>query len=166
MSENKSNWTTKNIPDQSGKVVIVTGANSGIGFEAAQALADKGATVVMACRGLEKGKSAVNQIKSENPDAQLVLKQLDLADLSSVCSFADEFLAEYNRLDILINNAGVMATPYGETAQGFELQFGTNHLGHFALTGRLIGLLKSTLTRVWSQSAVMRMCLVESTSKI
>jgi NAD(P)-dependent dehydrogenase (short-subunit alcohol dehydrogenase family) len=143
MSE-ENKWTTKNIPDQSGKVVIVTGANSGIGYEASRALALRGATVVMACRGLQKGELALEQILSENPKGQLILHQLDLASLRSVQRFSAEFLAEFDRLDILINNAGVMATPYRKTEDGFELQFGTNHLGHFKLTGLLFHLLKST----------------------
>jgi NAD(P)-dependent dehydrogenase (short-subunit alcohol dehydrogenase family) len=124
--------------------MIVTGANSGIGYEAARALTLKGATVIMACRNLEKGKAAAIQIRGENIPGQVVVKQLDLADLDSVSSFVQDFLAEYNQLDILINNAGVMATPYRKTADGFEMQFGTNHLGHFALTGLLIDLLKVT----------------------
>lgn len=137
-------WTTKNIPDQSGKIVIMTGANSGIGYEATRALAMRGATVIMACRSLEKGQAAVEQIQEENPQGQVILRQLDLADLNSVQKFAENFLMEYDRLDVLVNNGGVMATPYGKTADGFELQFGTNHLGHFMLTGLLIDLLKST----------------------
>ena len=140
----KYKWTLKDIPDQSGKVVIVTGANSGIGFEASSALAHRGATVIMACRSLEKGEAAAEQIRSESPRNQIVVKRLDLTDLSSVQKFTESFLAEYSMLDILINNAGVMATPYRKTIDGFELQFGTNHLGHFKLTGLLIDLLKST----------------------
>jgi len=141
---NGNHWTTENIPDQSGKIVIVTGANSGIGYEAARALTFKGATVIMACRDPEKGEAAALQIRSENIQGQVVVKQLDLADLDSISSFAQAFLAEYNQLDILINNAGVMATPYRKTADGFEMQFGTNHLGHFALTGLLIDLMIAT----------------------
>jgi NAD(P)-dependent dehydrogenase (short-subunit alcohol dehydrogenase family) len=145
MEMNKKNkWTTKNIPDQSGKIVIVTGANSGIGYEVSRALAHKGATVIMACRSLEKGETAAQQIRRENPKGQLVLQQLDLANLNSVRQFAENFLSEYDKLDILFNNAGIMATPYGKTVDGFELQFGTNHLGHFALTGLLFDLLKNT----------------------
>jgi len=140
---NNNQWTTKNIPDQSGKIVIVTGANSGIGYEAARALARKGATVIMACRSLDKGRSAWEKIEAENLDGTVTLLQLDLADLSSVKQFIEGFRSKYNRLDLLINNAGVMATPYGQTADGFEMQFGTNHLGHFALTGQLIDLLKN-----------------------
>lgn len=137
-------WTIDQIPDQSGKVVIVTGANSGIGFECARALAHKGAAVIMACRSLEKGQVALEQIQNEKSHAQVLLKQLDLADLNSVRRFGEDFLAAFERLDILINNAGVMATPYGKTADGYEMQFGTNHLGHFVLTGTLIDLLKDT----------------------
>jgi NAD(P)-dependent dehydrogenase (short-subunit alcohol dehydrogenase family) len=118
--------------------------NSGIGFESAKALAQRGAVVIMACRSLEKGKIAIEQILEEDPQAQVILKQLDLADLSSVSQFSEAFLAAYYRLDILINNAGVMATPYSKTVDGFEMQFGTNHLGHFALTGRLLDILKKT----------------------
>ena len=137
-------WTLENIPDQRGKIVIVTGANSGIGYEAARALARKGANVIMACRSLEKGEAAMAQIRRENLQGEAILRQLDLADLSSVRNFADEFLEEYKQLNILINNAGVMAIPYRKTKDGFEMQFGTNHLGHFALTGLLFELLKNT----------------------
>lgn len=137
-------WTINEIPDQSGKTVIVTGANSGIGFEAAKVLAQRGAVVIMACRSLEKGKLAMEQILEEDPRAKVILKSLDLADLSSVRQFSEDYLAAHDRLDILINNAGVMATPYSKTADGFEMQFGTNHLGHFALTAQLFDLLKRT----------------------
>jgi NAD(P)-dependent dehydrogenase (short-subunit alcohol dehydrogenase family) len=137
-------WTTSEIPDQSGKTVIVTGANSGIGFEAAKVLAQRGAVVILACRSLEKGKISMEQIFEEDPQAKIILTPLDLADLSSVHQFSEDFLAAYDRLDILINNAGVMATPHSKTADGFELQFGTNHLGHFALTAQLFDLLKKT----------------------
>jgi len=137
-------WTTEDIPDQGGKSVIVTGANSGIGFETARFLALHGATVIMACRNLEKGQAAADQIRSQNPRGQVILQRLDLADLASVGQFAENYLAEFDRLDILINNAGVMVPPYQRTADGFELQFGTNHLGHFKLTGLLIDMLQST----------------------
>jgi len=137
-------WTTEDIPDQSGKIVIVTGANSGIGFETARLLALHGAAVVMACRNLEKGQAAVDQIRSQNHRGQAILQRLDLADLASVGQFAESYLAEFDRLDILINNAGVMATPYQKTRDGFEQQFCTNHLGHFKLTGLLINILKNT----------------------
>lgn len=141
---NNQKWTIDQMPDQSGKIVIVTGANSGIGYEAARALTLKGATVIMACRSPEKGETAAAQIRSQQPKGKVILKQLDLADLSSVRNFAEVFLSEYQQLDILINNAGVMATPYRNTADGFEMQFGTNHLGHFLLTGLLIDLLRKT----------------------
>jgi NAD(P)-dependent dehydrogenase (short-subunit alcohol dehydrogenase family) len=143
MSKNH-NWTTKDIPDQSGKIVIVTGANSGIGYETARALALHGATVIMACRDLEKGAAAAEEIRREHPQADIDLRQLDLADFGSVQQFAEDFLDEYDRLDILINNGGVMATPYQKTVDGFELQFGTNHLGHFMLTALLFDLLHDT----------------------
>jgi len=132
-------WTTAQIPDQHGRTAIVTGANSGLGLVVARELARKGASVVMACRNMDKGETAVGEIRAQVPDAQLELSELDLASLSSVEAFAERFGASYDGLDLLINNAGVMAPPRRETADGFELQFGTNHLGHFALTGRLIG---------------------------
>jgi NAD(P)-dependent dehydrogenase (short-subunit alcohol dehydrogenase family) len=144
MMQTQKNWTLEKIPDQRGKTVIITGANSGIGFEATRALAGRGAQVVMACRSLEKGELAVNQIRSENPMAQVELSHLDLADLASVRDFSARFLETGDRLDILINNAGVMAIPYGKTADGFEMQFGTNHLGHFVLTASLVEALKRT----------------------
>jgi NAD(P)-dependent dehydrogenase (short-subunit alcohol dehydrogenase family) len=138
-------WTVKDMPEQSGKVAIVTGANSGIGYEEARALAAKGAQVVMACRNQEKGAAAFQQICEEHPDAMVDLMQLDLADLTSVRQFADRFTSRYDRLNILINNAGVMAVPeLRRTADGFEMQFGTNHLGHFALTGLLLDTLMRT----------------------
>ena len=139
-----SKWTEKNIHDQTGKVAIVTGANSGIGYETARALAQKGATVILACRNLEKGETAVSKIRQQAPNADLSLIQLDLTDLSSVRQFAQVFKAQYKRLDMLINNAGVMNTPFTKTKDGFELQFGTNHLGHFALTGLLLDLIINT----------------------
>jgi len=135
-------WIEENIPDQSGKLVLVTGANSGLGYEVTRELALKGAIVIMACRNLEKGEEAADEIRSANPSGELRLMQLDLADLKSVKRFADEVHAEYSYLDTLVNNAGVMATPYGKTEDGFELQFGINHLGHFALTGQLLDLLE------------------------
>lgn len=138
-------WNAENIPDMTGKVVIVTGANSGIGYETARALAHKGAQVIMACRNMEKAGAAAGQIRDENPAASPEVMPLDLADLDSVRDFAGAFLAKYDRLDVLVNNAGVMALPERwETKDGFEMQFGTNHLGHFALTGRLLGLLVKT----------------------
>lgn len=140
----KSKWTEKNIPNQSGKIAIVTGSSSGIGYEAARILAKKNATVIIAVRNLEKGEYARSKIKSENPDANLDIIKLDLADLSSVKSFVKEFKSKYNKLDMLINNAGVMIPPYTKTKDGFELQFGTNHLGHFALTLQLLDVIEKT----------------------
>ncbi|MEL6180515.1 MAG: oxidoreductase, partial [Myxococcota bacterium] len=141
MSSNSTHWTTESVPNQQGRLVVITGANSGIGFEAALELARKGAHVVLACRNLTKGRDAVQRIHDQLPKAQLELRELDLADLASVRSFAQSMIADHDALHMLINNAGVMALPYRKTADGFEMQFGTNHLGHFALTGLLLGLL-------------------------
>jgi len=143
MSEN-SHWTVKDIPDQRGRTILITGANSGIGFEAARALAANQAQVIMACRSLEKGERAAQLIRKEVPGACLKVMALDLANMASVRSFARTVLAEHQRLDVLVNNAGVMAVPHRETVDGFEMQLGTNHLGHFLLTGLLIDLLKAT----------------------
>jgi NAD(P)-dependent dehydrogenase (short-subunit alcohol dehydrogenase family) len=133
-----SPWTADDIPNQTGRTALVTGANSGIGFETAKELARKEAHVVMACRDPHRARGAAAAIRSEVPNASLELIDLDLADLASVRAFADAFRESHQRLDLLINNAGIMMTPYGTTADGFEQQFGTNHLGHFALTGLLI----------------------------
>jgi NAD(P)-dependent dehydrogenase (short-subunit alcohol dehydrogenase family) len=132
-------WTVEQIPDQSGRLAIVTGANSGLGLVTARELARAGAHVVLACRNVERGEAALSTCEGAVPGAELELEQLDLASLDSVRAFAERFRAAHDGLDLLINNAGVMATPRGRTADGFELQFGTNHLGHFALTGLLIG---------------------------
>ncbi len=137
-------WDLKNIPDQKGRVAIVTGANSGIGFETAKALALKKAMVVIASRNPQKGMDAVKTINAANPKIQPVFLQLDLGNLKSVEVFANTFKSRFKRLDLLINNAGVMMPPYSKTEDGFELQFGTNHLGHFALTGFLLELIKNT----------------------
>ncbi len=118
---------------------MVTGANSGLGLFTAQGLARAGARVVLACRNLAKGEAARREIEAAAPGSPLELEELDLASLESVRSFAERFRSSHDGLDLLINNAGVMAPPRRQTADGFELQFGTNHLGHFALTGRLIG---------------------------
>lgn len=135
-------WDDRLMLDQSGKVAIVTGAGSGLGFETVRALAGKNAKVVMAVRNAAKGREAVARIKKECPRADVDVMELDLADLSSVRKFAQDFTKRFSRLDLLINNAGVMVPPYGKTVDGFELQFGTNHLGHFALTVLLIDMLK------------------------
>ena len=138
-------WAVKDMPDQMGKVTIVTGANRGIGYEVARALAAKGARVILACRSQEKGAAAAQQICEEHPDAVVDLMPLDLADLSSIRRSAGEFTLHNDRLDMLINNAGVrMAPELRRTADGFEAQFGTNHLGHFALTGLLLEAIKRT----------------------
>ncbi len=133
------------IPDLTGKIIIVTGANSGIGLETARTFTANGATVVMACRSLEKAQSAATEILNTDPAAKLDLMELDLASLESISKFAEDFNAKYDRLDILANNAGIMSPPeHYKTVDGFELQFGTNHLGHFALTGHLLPLIKKT----------------------
>lgn len=137
-------WTFDIIPDQSNRTAIVTGANTGIGFETARALARKGAHVILACRSLEKGWRAVARVQKEAPLARVEAQALDLSNLESVRAFADAFAADHQHLDLLVNNAGVMIPPFSRTTQGFELQFGTNHLGHFALTGHLLPLLRNT----------------------
>lgn len=131
-------WTTDDIPDQTGRRVVVTGANSGIGFEAAKELARKGAGVVMACRSVERGEEAAEEMRREVGDAELAVEELDLASLDSVRSFAERINDE-EEIDVLVNNAGIMAIPRRETEDGFETQFGINHLGHFALTSLLLG---------------------------
>jgi NAD(P)-dependent dehydrogenase (short-subunit alcohol dehydrogenase family) len=143
-----SKWTTREIPRLSGQTAIVTGANSGLGYETALALAVAGAQVVMACRDETKGAEAVDRIRRLTPAAQVELKTLDLANQVSIRDFAERFNAGHDGLDILVNNAGVMAIPRRETVNGFEMQFGTNHLGHFALTGFL---LESLLARPGSR---------------
>ena len=138
------NWTTNDIPDLTGKVIIVTGANSGIGFEASKEFARKGAQTVMACRSMDKAQVALAQIQAEIPHAPAEIMQLDLANQATIHQFAETFKAKYARLDVLVNNAGIMMVPYGTTKDGFEKQLGTNHLGHFALTGLLSELLLKT----------------------
>jgi NAD(P)-dependent dehydrogenase (short-subunit alcohol dehydrogenase family) len=131
-------WTTDDIPNLTGRTAVVTGANSGLGFESARALARAGARVVLACRNQTKGADAVERIRHEIPTADVRLDDLDLADLASIRKFADALSNDPDGVDILLNNAGVMGIPYRQTADGFEMQFGTNHLGHFALTGLLL----------------------------
>jgi NAD(P)-dependent dehydrogenase (short-subunit alcohol dehydrogenase family) len=137
-------WTTRAIPDLTGKVIIVTGGNSGIGYEAALELARKGGRTILACRSVAKAQAALSQIKLHVPNAAAEIMQLDLASLASIRAFAAAFNARYDRLDLLINNAGIMMVPYGKTDDGFERQFGTNHLGHFALTGLLLDRILAT----------------------
>lgn len=139
-----TSWTFSNIPDQTGRTAIVTGANTGIGLETARMLALKGANVVLACRNPEKGEAALARIRAEKPKGHTSLAALDLSDLDSVAAFASSFASKHSRLDLLVNNAGVMVPPLGRTRQGFELQIGTNHLGHFALAGRLLPLVLRT----------------------
>jgi NAD(P)-dependent dehydrogenase (short-subunit alcohol dehydrogenase family) len=131
-------WTTADIPDQTGRVAVITGANTGLGYETARALAEHGAHVVLAVRNLEKGKDAVARITAASPSADVALQELDLTSLDSIRAAARQLRSDHDRIDLLINNAGVMYTPKSTTKDGFELQFGTNHLGHFALTGLLL----------------------------
>ena len=147
-------WTAKDIPDQSGRVAVVTGANSGLGLVDARELARAGATVVLAVRDTAKGERAVSAIREEIPSAELDLRKLDLADLASIHAFEEQLSSERDRLDLLINNAGLMAPPRRLTKDGFESQFGTNHLGHFALTGLLLPqLLAAPEPRVVTESS-------------
>ena len=132
-------WTAADVADQSGRVAIVTGANSGLGYDTAAVLAEKGAQVVLAVRNLDKGNEAADRIKKSSPNAVVSTQELDLTSLDNVRKAADELRAAHPRIDLLINNAGVMYVPTRETTKdGFEMQFGTNHLGHFALTGQLL----------------------------
>lgn len=131
-------WTAADVPDQSGRVAVVTGANTGIGYEAALVLAGKGAKVVIAVRNLDKGAKALAALKQVHPGADVAVAELDLSSLASVRTAAQALKSTLGRIDLLINNAGVMYPPKQTTADGFELQFGTNHLGHFALTGLLL----------------------------
>jgi NAD(P)-dependent dehydrogenase (short-subunit alcohol dehydrogenase family) len=148
-------WSIDQIGNLEGKKVIITGASSGIGFEAAQVLASKGAEIVMAVRNIKKGEREAEKIKTLYPEASLTVMHLNLGDLSTVNHFAQQFTDKYDRLDILINNAGIMVPPYRKTRNGFESQFGTNYLGHFALTGRLLPLLLATPgSRIVSTSSI------------
>lgn len=146
-------WTLEDVPDQSGTRAVVTGANSGLGFETARGLASAGAHVVLACRRPDAGEAAADRIDAEFPDASLEVRELDLASLASVESFAERVRQAHDGLDLLVNNAGVMAIPRRETEDGFEMQLGVNHLGHFALTGRLFDSLRSG-ARVVSVSSI------------
>ena len=138
----REKWTAADIPDQAGRTAVVTGANSGLGLVAARELARAGADVVLACRDTAKGGRAAAAIAAAIRGTKLAVAALDLADLDSVRAFAEQFSARHEGAELLINNAGLMAPPRGETKEGFELQFGTNHLGHFALTGLLLGKLE------------------------
>jgi len=137
-------WTLTDAPDLTGKVIIVTGGNSGLGFESVKAFAKQGAEVIMACRNEEKGKTAKKEIQDIDPESNIPVMELDLMDLASIKAFAARFAKEYSRLDVLMNNAGIMMNPYSLTKDGFESQMGTNHLGHFALTALLVDVLIKT----------------------
>jgi NAD(P)-dependent dehydrogenase (short-subunit alcohol dehydrogenase family) len=137
-SSTRQLWTAADVPDQAGRTAVITGANSGIGFEAARVLAEHGAAVVLACRDAGKASDAATRITATAPQAAITVVGLDLASLASVRDAAEEIRARHGPLDLLINNAGLMFPPRGVTADGFELQIGTNHLGHFALTGLLL----------------------------
>ena len=148
-------WTCADIPLLKGKTIIVTGGNTGIGLATIRVLASKGATVILACRNVDKGNIALAKIREVTPAADVTVEQLDLASLASVKAFADRMAARYPRLDILINNAGVATPPLGYTEDGFETQFGTNVLGHFALTAHLLSLLaQAPAARVISMGSI------------
>ncbi len=143
-----SEWTDADVPSMDGRIVVITGANGGLGYEATRVFARRGATVVMACRSVDRGDRAAAEIRHVEgldavPEAALDVRECDLASLASTRSFAEEVAADYDAIDVLCNNAGVMAIPRSETEDGFETQFGVNHLGHFALTGRLFPLLRA-----------------------
>jgi NAD(P)-dependent dehydrogenase (short-subunit alcohol dehydrogenase family) len=148
------NWDETCVSDQSGKTVVITGGNAGLGWETGRVLAGRGAHVVLACRNLKKGVAAADRMRALSPASRIDMMQLDVADLASVRAFAAAFSARFSRIDILCNNAGVMAIPFGRTVDGFETQFATNHLGHFALTGRVLDLLaRSPHARIISVSS-------------
>lgn len=150
-------WTTADIPDQSGRVALVTGANGGLGLETTRALATKGAHVIMASRNQGKAIAAEASVRAEQPSASLEIRSLDLASLHSVAALAETVVRDFDRLDLLINNAGVMGIPEGRTEDGFEIQLGVNHLGHFALTAHLLPLLvRTTRSRVVSVTSTAR----------
>src|SRR6201995_4509941 len=148
-------WTTADIPDQTGRVAVITGANTGLGYETALALAEHGAQVVLAVRNVDKGKDAAARITAASPGADVELQELDLTSLDSIRAAARQLRSDHDRIDLLINNAGVMYPPKANTKDGFELQFGTNHLGHFASTGLLLDrLLPVAGSRVVTVSSV------------
>lgn len=150
-------WTSADIPDLTGRLAVVTGANSGLGLETTRALAGAGARVILACRSASKAEAAIAELaRGGVARERLEFRALDLASLASIAAFAEALRADQPRVDLLINNAGVMALPYRETADGFEMQFGTNHLGHFALTGRVLELLLAApAPRVVTVSSIM-----------
>lgn len=142
--ENLKNWINKNVPDQTGKTVVITGANSGLGFATSEILASKNAKIIMLCRNKSRGEEAIQKINKSVNNADLELIVTDLGDLTSINKTADTLNKNYKVIDILVNNAGVMIPPYSRTADGFELQFGTNHLGHFLLTALIFNLIKNS----------------------
>lgn len=150
-----SGWSERDVPDSRGKTYVITGGNSGIGWEAGRVLAEHGAHVILACRNADKAKEAVSAIqRTARADAKVEARSLDLASLESVKRFAETLLSEGQAIDGLLNNAGLMALPYSRTNDGFETQLGVNHLGHFALTGRVLPLLrKATGARVVNVSS-------------
>ncbi|WP_019057878.1 oxidoreductase [Streptomyces prunicolor] len=154
---NPAHWTAQDIPDQHGRTAVITGANTGIGFETAKALALRGAEVVLAVRDTNKGKCAAEEITLVAPTARVHVQRLDLSSLASVRDTAGGLRDAYARIDLLINNVGVMYTPHRTTSDGYKLQFGTNHLGHFALTGLLLDLLPPASRVVTVSSAGHRM---------
>jgi NAD(P)-dependent dehydrogenase (short-subunit alcohol dehydrogenase family) len=148
-------WTAADIPDLAGRTAVVTGANAGIGFEIARVLAARGALVVLACRDCGKAQQAAARIAASDHHARTAVVRLDLASLASIREAGDEIRATYSRVDLLINNAGVMELPYERTVDGFELTFATNHLGHFALTGLVLDrLLETPGSRVVTMSSM------------
>lgn len=147
-------WTTTSIPDCADKTILITGANSGLGYASTVALAARGAHVIMACRNPKRAAAAVARARSEAKSDKIEAMSLDLGDLSSVSGFAEEFRSRFSELDVLMNNAGVMATPRGRTRDGFETQIGINHLGHFALTASLFDLVEAASGRVVNVSSI------------
>lgn len=155
-NHNMKKFTLNDMPSQQGKIAIVTGANNGIGYETALGLANKGATVIMACRNPTKAQNAISRIKEELPKADLIFIPLDLSSLKSVRDFADTFKSSYQKLDILVNNAGIMIPPFSKTEDGFESQMGVNYFAHFLLTGLLMNELNaSAQARVVALSSVV-----------
>lgn len=140
---NQLKWGEDDVPPQSGRIVIITGGNSGLGFEAARVLSNRGAKVILACRNQGKGEAACSTIRAGNLGADVLFAPLDISDLQSVRRFARHILDAYPKFDLLINNAGIMATPYAKSKDNFEMQLATNHLGHFALTGLLLPRMKA-----------------------
>ncbi len=153
--KNPERWSASDIPDLTDKTAVITGGNSGVGFETALELARHGATTIIACRSSSRGEKALNRIKESTPASHVELMLLNLGDLASVDEFTNRFKTTHQKLDLLINNAGIMATPYRTTKDGFESQLGTNHLGHFALTAKLMPALSAaSSSRVVNVSSI------------